>query len=84
MVNQFSKAEIRVLQILGDKKMTIAEITEKFYGEAPFDANNIIASVVRRITAKCNYYNLDWKLKGIGGGRGGRTVWRKQRKKKSS
>lgn len=82
MVDQFSKAEIKVLQILGDKKMTISEITNKFYGEAPFDANNIIAGVVRRIVGKCDYYDLDFTLKGEGSGRHGKTVWREQRKKK--
>jgi len=78
----FSLSEQIVLKILGQKKMTIAEITDQFYidpKESPIEPNNYVASVVRKIGKKCDYYKLPWKISGKGSGRHGRMVWKERR-----
>ncbi len=78
----FSTNEAQVLKIIGRRKMTIIEITDKYYhsrGPRPMNANNYIGMVVRRINTKCEYHNLPWGLEGTGMGRGGKTVWRSKR-----
>lgn len=78
----FSESEIKILEILDGRKMTIAELTKEFYSEPlPMDANNKVASVVRRIVRKCEHHDLTWTLAGEGAGRAGRTVWKKRRKR---
>jgi len=79
MKNIFSPTEKDILRILGTKKMTITQLTAKFYDvklDEPFGANNLIAAVVRRINAKCAYHKLPWILKSVGTGRKGKTVWK--------
>ncbi len=79
----FSFSEELVLKILGQRKMTIGEITAAMYIDeqeaAPIEPNNYVASVVRKIRMKCEYNQLPWTIVGIGGGRGGKTVWRSRR-----
>lgn len=80
----FSPTEKVIIKIIGRRKITIAEITEKYLEDAdpaPITPNNYIGLVVRRIVAKCNHYKLNWTLDGVGTGRGGRTVWRALRGK---
>lgn len=81
-MKHFSERESKILEVLGRRKMTISEITEQFYenATAPLGANNNIASAVRRINAKCEYYKLPWFLAGDGAGRGGKTIWKENRK----
>ncbi len=81
MIEIFSPSEKQVIKIIGRRKITVAEITEKYFDEitvAPLNPNNYIAGLVRRISLKCRYYRLNWTLDGKGVGRGGRTVWRKK------
>ena len=75
----FSSTELKIIKIIGRRKRTIADITFEFYkgGTIPFAAGNSIALTVRRIKNKCKYYDLNWTIDGVGGGRAGRTVWRK-------
>lgn len=79
----FSFSELLVIKIMGKKKMTIAEITKEMYIDdeeaAPIEPNNYVASVVRKISKKCDYHKLPWTINGEGNGRGGRTVWRERR-----
>lgn len=73
----FSTAEKRVLDVLGNKTITIKELTEKVYRnqKAPLSPNNVVAVTLKRINAKCDYHKLTWFVNGAGIGRGGRTVW---------
>lgn len=82
----FSRSEQKVLEIIGRRKMTIAEITDKFYDGEERPLNDIIyvASVIRRINRKCTYYGKTWSLTGEGAGRAGRTVWRQNDKRRSN
>lgn len=77
----FSPTEKEILKVLGKKKMTISEITEKFYSSGrskPLEPNNYIASALSRIAKKAKFHDLSWR---IGGTRdaSGRTVWREER-----
>lgn len=72
----FSKSENRVIGILNSHVMSIADITNQFYhDEKPFNANNRVAAILRRIQAKCEHYNLSWTIDGRGAGRRGKDVW---------
>lgn len=75
---KFSEHEKMVIKILGRSKMTIHDLSESFYGSRnlPFEGQNYVAKVVRRIASKCEIHKLNWTIKGVGGGRGGRTIWR--------
>lgn len=78
----FSTRESKIIKILGKRKMTIAQITERLYKDvkkAAFGMNNNVASAIRRINAKCEHHDIPWHLNGMGAGRGGRTVWRDKR-----
>lgn len=78
----FSPSEAKVLKILGRRKMSIKDITAKFYEDLknePFNANNFVGLLVRRINSKCEYYDTDWRLKDDGKtGRAGKTVWKEK------
>lgn len=77
MKDIFSPTESKILKILGRRKLTIAEITERFHeGKIPPEANNNIAAAVRRIRMKTVVHDLNWTIHGSGTGRAGRTVWR--------
>lgn len=74
----FSEAEEKVLEIIGNKKIAIVKITEKFYGDSfedTFEPNNYVAAIVRRISKKCAFHKLGWTIDGEGWGRHGRKVW---------
>lgn len=83
----FSFAEERVIKILGRRKLTIQAIAQKYYASKdrtltpPMDPQNYIGRVVRRISMKCEHFELDWTIVGerINGSR---TVWRKPLKSK--
>jgi len=75
----FSVNEERIIKIIGRKKMTISDITDSFYDYSliPINGRVYVASVIRRIKKKCEYYpSLMWTFDGRGNGRAGRTVWR--------
>ena len=73
----FSDRERFVLKIIGRKRITIQRIVDRFYlGSPPLNGNTIIASLVRKISAKCERDKLPWTIRGEGVGRTGRTVWR--------
>ncbi len=77
----FSASEETVIEIIGRKKKTIAQITKEYFGDPTelMDPNNYIAAVVRRVARKCDFHSLPWTLEGAGRGRRGRTVWRAPR-----
>ena len=72
----FSPNEEKVIKIIGQKTMSIIDITEKFYDHEVVGANNLVGAIIRRINAKCRFNNLDWFLNGEGIGRGGRKIWK--------
>ncbi len=77
----FSPSEQKILAILGRKRMTLTQITEKFYKgwvTTHLDASVPIASAIRRINRKCEKFHMGWKLAGEGTGRHGKTVWREK------
>lgn len=74
----FSPTENKMLKILGKKKMSIAEISDKMYEgitKKPMNASIIVSGLISRINKKTEYYELKWFLDGSGQGRAGRTVW---------
>lgn len=73
----FSFNEEHLIKILGNKRMTISKLVDKFYtDDLPFEANNKIASMINRIEAKCFHHNLGWTIASEGTGRAGKTVWK--------
>lgn len=79
----FSSYERQVLDILGSKEMTTAEIAEKFsWGSItrPTYPANSISGYIRQINRKCEYHKFKWFINGMGSGRGGRTVWKDRHK----
>jgi DNA-binding response OmpR family regulator len=72
----FSPTEMKILKILGRRKMKIGEIAEKLYGKKKLNTNTIVTQLVRRINNKCEYHKLSWFINGKGAGRGGKTVWK--------
>lgn len=82
---QFSEHETSILKILGRRKMSIHELTEKFYNLDDVEVGpiecNYIAVVVRRIKVKCEKLKTPWTLTGKGAGRAGRVIWRGKRTK---
>ena len=77
----FSNHERKVVKILGTREMTVSNVTKVFYDERkmPLQGDNYIAGVIRNVTKKCEFYNLDWTINGDGAGRAGRTVWKTKR-----
>lgn len=74
----FSPNEEKIIEIVGDKKMTIGSITEKLYRgqKAPVSAGTVVSNAVHRINSKCEYHKLKWFLNGCGVGRLGKTIWK--------
>lgn len=76
----FSSLETEVIKRIGKKRMTITDLSRTFI-KTPhdrvdvFELNNSLAGVVRRIARKCEFYKLDWTIKGTGRGRAGKTIW---------
>lgn len=79
--NVFSDVELKVLEILGDEKMQVAAITEKFFKgkKKVLNPGAVVTSAILRINKKCDFHDLNWFLKGEGLGRGGKTVWAAKR-----
>lgn len=65
MMSYFSKTEQEILDVIGKRKLTIKEITDKHFGtDQPLEAGNRIAGVVRRIKRKCEYYeDIGWTIR---------------------
>ena len=77
----FSESELRILDILGSKQMTIIEISDTIHGaDKPMNADVVVASTVRRIIKKCRLFKTTWTLTGKGAGRAGRTIWKETQK----
>jgi hypothetical protein len=77
----FSPDETKVLKILRNRKMTIAALADFFYdGKHTLIERNYLGGVVRRINLKCEVNRLPWTLKGEGGGRKGRVIWKGKRR----
>lgn len=75
----FSPKEQKILEVLGNKKLTIGELTNKIDNEPTINGRNVIASAINRIVKKCEFHQLKWTLASEGGGRGGKTVWKTKR-----
>jgi len=78
----FSPTELKVLRMLGKKKMTITEVAKKYFSRSPqhvFDPNAVVYTAIRRINKKCEFHQLPFFINGVGIGRGGRTVWKDKR-----
>lgn len=61
----FSTREKEIIKVLGNKKMSIEEITNKVFegkDKKPFDAKISIGNTIRRIAEKCDFFELDWTL----------------------
>jgi len=78
MINLFSPTELRVLKLLGKKKLTVTKLTEEYFKKEkkPLNPNAVISSAVIRINRKCKYHKLNWFVNGCGGGRGGKEIWK--------
>lgn len=63
----WSEREALILDILGNKKMTVKDITVKVFmhNDQPIDAVQTINNSIRRINLKCHYHGLSWKLEKI-------------------
>lgn len=75
----FSENESAIIKALGDRTLTIKELTKKHYKgsrKKPLNPTNVVACTINRINLKCRYHRLNWFINGAGIGRGGRTVWR--------
>lgn len=74
----FSPTETKILKIVGKRRIKIVDITKLVYKgkKKPVTANHTVATAIRRINLKCDYYKLSWSLCGSGFGRLGKTVWR--------
>ena len=72
----FSPNEQKILEVLGEEKMSISEITKKIYVRPMLNGSTIVGNSINRIVKKCKFHKLNWTLKSQGGGRGGKTVWR--------
>ncbi len=80
MISIFSVNEEKVLKILGSRTMTLKELTDEFFeGDPPFEANNRVGFIIRRIENKCDHHNLNWTIASRGTGRRGKTVWKEKR-----
>ena len=75
---KFSEHEKMILKILGRRKMTVKELSEEFYSSRQVElaSRNYVNMIIRRIAAKCEIHQVNWTIKGKGGGRHGKTVWR--------
>lgn len=76
----FSPLQIKVLRVLGRRRLSIEKITQGVYAhkKRPVDSTNGVGQAVRRINRKCKYHKLPWFLNGMGKGRSGKVVWKDQ------
>ena len=61
----FSDREEKIIKIIGNKQLTIAEIAEKLFENekfVPFDTNITVRNSVDRIIKKCEYQGTTWTL----------------------
>lgn len=74
----FSPTEEKVLKILGKRRLSIRELSNRYFGysEQVLNPNAVVSSAILRINRKCKYHKLKWFINGSGSGRGGKTVWR--------
>ena len=84
--NIFSDTEKQIIELLGNRRMSILDLTEEHYKgqNPPLNPNNVVSGAIVRINKKCRYYGLDWFINGEGLGRGGKTVWKDKLKKEST
>lgn len=77
----FSPMETKIVKILGRSKMTIAEVSDKYFRrrKTALEERNRIGGAIRRINRKCKVHKLPWNFNGMGAGRAGKTVWRDKR-----
>lgn len=78
----FSPSEQNLLKILGKKRMSLIEITEKMFKDEkkkPINGSILVGGMVNRINKKCDWHDLNWFLNAIGGGRAGKTIWQEIR-----
>lgn len=78
----FSPIERKVLNLLGSKKKSIGQLADLYFltsHKGPINPNATVSQAVLRINRKCEYHGLKWHLESDGLGRGGKTVWRKNR-----
>ena len=62
-MKRFSNREEKIIKIVGRKKMTLEEISEKLFGRVrPFNSGILVSNSVRTIIKKCRYYNHKWTL----------------------
>ena len=64
----FSERERKIVKILGQRKMTIWDITKKLFHPQvgrPVDPNVAVGNSINRINKKCEYHKLDWRLNKI-------------------
>lgn len=78
----FSDQEQKIIKIIGNREMSIGEVTKWFYdNDIPFEGNNRVAAIIRRIRAKCEINKLNWTIEGEGVGRNGKVVWKEKVKR---
>lgn len=82
----FSETEISIIQLLGNRRISIKELSEEHFKDKkiPLNPNNVVSGAIVRINKKCKYYNLDWFIDGEGLGRGGKVVWKTKMGKESN
>lgn len=78
----FSDLQNKIIDVLGDKKLSIVELAAKVYKDtpnAPLAPNNSVISAIHYINLKCEANNLKWYIYGEGKGQKGKTVYRAKR-----
>jgi len=74
----FSDLQNKVIKVLGDKKMSITDISKKVYKDdpkTPLAPNNSIVSTIHYINLKCEKHGLKWYIYGEGKGQYGKIVY---------
>lgn len=58
----FSEREEKIIKVIGEKKFTLEEISERVFKgiTKPFDDKITIANSIRRINKKCEFNKLNW------------------------
>ena len=61
----FSDRELKILSIIGRKKVTLRVICNELFAtddKKPFDVEISVGGTIRRIIEKCEHHKLDWTL----------------------
>lgn len=78
MSNIFSPVQHRVLKVLGNKQMKLADLAEKVYqdqGQKPLSPRTAVRSAIQFINYKCEMQGLKWRIETDGAmGRNGCSV----------